>query len=193
MKNSIILDTDSYKVSMWKQYPAGTEYVYSYIESRGGKYDRTEFLGVQALVKYLATPITQEDIDYADKIWTLHGEPFNRVGWQYILDKHNGKLPNFSIPMPMHYGKGIDNAMFIKIVLKNKGYAKLTGSFYKLNIRGEEVTVQGDKGLTEYIIANLKGIREFLYEVDAFNPTDVPDDELSDESTEEKKSKKSKK
>jgi nicotinamide phosphoribosyltransferase len=93
MKNSIILDTDSYKVSMWKQYPAGTEYVYSYIESRGGKYDRTEFLGVQALAKYLATPITQEQIDYAEKIWTLHGEPFNREGWQYILDVHNGKLP----------------------------------------------------------------------------------------------------
>jgi len=91
--NSIITDTDSYKVSMWKQYPLRTEYVYSYIESRGGKYDRTEFLGVQALAKYLATPITQEQIDHAEKIWTLHGEPFNRVGWQYILDKHNGKLP----------------------------------------------------------------------------------------------------
>ena len=91
--NSIILNTDSYKVSMWLEYPPGTEYVYSYIESRGGKYDRTEFLGVQALAKYLATPITQEQIDYAEKIWTLHGEPFNKAGWQYILDKHNGKLP----------------------------------------------------------------------------------------------------
>lgn len=91
--NSIILDTDSYKVSMWKQYPAGTEYVYSYIESRGGKYAKTEFLGVQALAKYLATPITQEQIDYAEKIWTAHGEPFNKEGWQYILDKWAGKLP----------------------------------------------------------------------------------------------------
>ncbi len=90
---SIITDTDSYKVSMWKQYPAGTEYVYSYIESRGGKYDRTEFLGVQALAKYLATPITQKQIDYGDKIWTMHGEPFNRAGWQYILDVHGGRLP----------------------------------------------------------------------------------------------------
>lgn len=92
-KNSIILDTDSYKVSMWKQYPAGTEYVYSYIESRGGHYEQTEFLGVQALAKYLANPITQEQIDYADAVWTMHGEPFNRKGWQYILDKHNGRLP----------------------------------------------------------------------------------------------------
>jgi nicotinamide phosphoribosyltransferase len=91
--DSILLNTDSYKVGMFKMYPAGTEYVYSYIESRGGKYDRTEFLGVQALVQYLATPITQDQIDYAEKIWTLHGEPFNREGWQYILDAHNGKLP----------------------------------------------------------------------------------------------------
>lgn len=91
--DSIILNVDSYKVSMSKQYPAGTEYVYSYIESRGGKYDQTEFLGVQALAKYLATPITQEQIDYADAVWTMHGEPFNRAGWQYILDEHGGRLP----------------------------------------------------------------------------------------------------
>ena len=91
--SNIILNTDSYKVSMWKQYPAGTEYVYSYIESRGGKYDRTEFLGVQALAKELRVPITQADIDLADRLWTAHGEPFNREGWQYILDVHGGKLP----------------------------------------------------------------------------------------------------
>lgn len=91
--NSIMLNTDSYKVSMWKQYPPGTEYVYSYIEARGGVYAETEFLGVQSLVQYLAEPITQEQIDYADRIWTAHGEPFNKAGWQYILDMHNGRLP----------------------------------------------------------------------------------------------------
>jgi nicotinamide phosphoribosyltransferase len=91
--NSIILNTDSYKCGMYKMYPPGTEYVYSYIESRGGEYAESEFLGVQALAKYLAEPITQEQIDYADKIWTAHGEPFNRAGWQYILDVHNGRLP----------------------------------------------------------------------------------------------------
>ena len=94
LSENIILDTDSYKVSMWKQYPAGTEYVYSYISSRGGKYAKTEFLGVQAFAKRLANiRITQSDIDIADRIWTAHGEPFNRAGWQYILDVHGGKLP----------------------------------------------------------------------------------------------------
>ncbi len=91
---SIILDTDSYKVSMWKQYPPGTQYVYSYIESRGGQYDKTLLLGIQAYIReVLSKPITQKEIDFAEKFWTAHGEPFNREGWQYILDKHNGYLP----------------------------------------------------------------------------------------------------
>ena len=91
---SPILNTDSYKVSMWKQMPAGTTGVYSYIESRGGRYDSTVFFGLQAFIKeYLLEPITQADIEVADEILTAHGEPFNRAGWQYILDKHNGYLP----------------------------------------------------------------------------------------------------
>ena len=94
LAKNILLNTDSYKVSMFKQYPAGTTGVYSYIESRGGRYDRTVFFGLQAFIKeYLLLPITQSDIDIADEILTAHGEPFNRAGWQYILDKHNGYLP----------------------------------------------------------------------------------------------------
>ena len=94
ISKSIILNTDSYKVSMDRQYPAGTTGVYSYIESRGGRYDRTVFFGLQAFIKeYLLAPITQVDIDIADEILTAHGEPFNRAGWQYILDTHRGYLP----------------------------------------------------------------------------------------------------
>jgi len=94
LAKNILLNTDSYKVSMFKQYPVGTTGVYSYIESRGGRYDRTVFFGLQAFIKeYLLDPITQADIDIADEILTAHGEPFNRAGWQYILDKHNGYLP----------------------------------------------------------------------------------------------------
>jgi nicotinamide phosphoribosyltransferase len=94
LAKNIILNTDSYKVSMFKQYPAGTTGVYSYIESRGGRYDQTVFFGLQAFIKeYLLEPITQADIDIADEILTAHGEPFNRSGWEYILAKHNGFLP----------------------------------------------------------------------------------------------------
>jgi len=94
LAKNIILNTDSYKVSMFKQYPAGTTGVYSYIESRGGRYDRTVMFGLQAFIKeYLLEPISQADIDIADEILTAHGEPFNRAGWQYILDNHAGYLP----------------------------------------------------------------------------------------------------
>jgi nicotinamide phosphoribosyltransferase len=94
LAKNILLNTDSYKVSMFKQYPAGTTGVYSYIESRGGQYDRTLMFGLQAFIKeYLLDPITQADIDVADEILTAHGEPFNRSGWQYILDTHKGYLP----------------------------------------------------------------------------------------------------
>ena len=94
LAKNIILNTDSYKVSMLKQYPAGTTNVYSYIESRGGRYDRTVMFGLQAFIKeYLLEAITQADIDIADEILTTHGEPFPRAMWQHILDKHNGYLP----------------------------------------------------------------------------------------------------
>ena len=93
MKN-IILNADSYKYSQFNQYPEGTEAVYSYIESRGGKYDATVFFGLQAFIKeYLLDPITQEMIDEAEAIITAHGEPFNREGWEYILHAHDGYLP----------------------------------------------------------------------------------------------------
>jgi nicotinamide phosphoribosyltransferase len=94
LAKNLLLNTDSYKVSMFKQYPAGTTGVYSYIESRGGRYDETVFFGLQAFIKeYLLEPITQADIDTADAILTAHGEPFNREGWEYILRVHGGKLP----------------------------------------------------------------------------------------------------
>lgn len=93
MKN-IILNTDSYKHSHYLQYPEGTEYVYSYIESRGGKYISTVFFGLQAFIKeYLMKPITLANIIEADYICKEHGTPFNKEGWEYILYQHNGYLP----------------------------------------------------------------------------------------------------
>jgi len=93
MKN-IILNADSYKYSQFNQYPEGTEYIYSYIESRGGKFDETVFFGLQAFIKeYLTDPVTMDMIDEAEAIITAHGEPFNREGWEYIVREHNGVLP----------------------------------------------------------------------------------------------------
>ena len=94
MQTSILLNTDSYKCSQFNQYPEGTTHIYSYIESRGGKYDTTVFFGLQAFIKeYLLKPITMADIDEAEAIITAHGEPFNREGWEYIVNSHAGLLP----------------------------------------------------------------------------------------------------
>ncbi len=100
MTSSIMTRTDSYKVSHAKQYPPGTEKVYSYFESRGmpaGWRDGVVFFGLQYyLKKYLeGVQVTRAGIDKAEKLWDAHLGPglFNRDGWEHISNKHGGKLP----------------------------------------------------------------------------------------------------
>ena len=91
---NLILNTDSYKMSHYLQYPQGAEFVSSYIESRGGVYPETVFFGLQIFLKqYLSKPISLADIDEADAICVAHGVPFNREGWLYILNQYQGYLP----------------------------------------------------------------------------------------------------
>eukprot|EP01084_Bolivina_argentea_P163102 283793_1 len=60
---SCIIDTDSYKLSHWKQYPPGTTSMFSYFESRGGDFPATIFFGLQYYLKrYLSRPLTQRDV-----------------------------------------------------------------------------------------------------------------------------------
>lgn len=92
--NNLILNMDSYKPSQWLQYPPGMQNILSYVESRGGKYDRTLFVGLQVLLKsVLNKPITEQNIVEAAAVWKAHGEPFNEAGWRYILTEHGGYLP----------------------------------------------------------------------------------------------------
>jgi len=97
MENNIPLNTDSYKPSHWLQYPPGTEYVSSYIESRGSDisgWTECTYFGLHMFVmEYLVTPITMADINEAEELLTAHGVPFNRDGWEYILNEHDGYLP----------------------------------------------------------------------------------------------------
>jgi nicotinamide phosphoribosyltransferase len=74
--------------------------VYSYFESRGGKFPEVTFFGLQYIIKRYLTGqvITKEKIDAAEKVINAHmglGEMkhFNREGWEYILNEHGGKLP----------------------------------------------------------------------------------------------------
>jgi len=105
--NNLILMSDSYKVSHWVQYPPGTEYVYSYFESRGGKSPNVLFFGLQYILKrYLVGKVvTRDKINEAESYFKLHfgdtgPDNFNRAGWEYILENHNGHLPLSIMAVP---------------------------------------------------------------------------------------------
>ena len=98
LRDNIILSSDAYKMTHWTIYPEGTETVYSYLESRGGKYPGTLFYGLQIyLIKYIqGTVIEQWMIEEADTFCSKvfgNDKLFNREGWQYIVDVHGGRLP----------------------------------------------------------------------------------------------------
>jgi len=89
-----ILDTDSYKASHWLQYPPDVTSMYSYFESRGGRYPGTVLFGLQYyLLRYLEAPVTRAHVEEAARFFEAHGEPFNRGGWEHLVDAHGGKLP----------------------------------------------------------------------------------------------------
>lgn len=93
-----ILQTDGYKPSHWKMYPKNLTQMVSYLESRGGDFDKVMFIGLQYyILRYLVGKVvTREDIEFADKFLADYfGDStiFNRAGWEYILNEHDGYLP----------------------------------------------------------------------------------------------------
>lgn len=90
-----ILNTDSYKLSHYLQYPPGTAAISAYVEARtGGDADHVLFFGLQMFLKsYLARRVTRADIEEAEDVVLAHGLPFNRRGWECIVERHGGALP----------------------------------------------------------------------------------------------------
>ena len=96
--HNLILLSDAYKYSHHKVYAPGTTKIYSYLESRGGKFEETVFYGLQIFLKeYLeGMAITMEDIDeaewYLTQVFNKEGV-FDRTKWEYIVNEHKGRLP----------------------------------------------------------------------------------------------------
>jgi nicotinamide phosphoribosyltransferase len=91
---NIVLDLDSYKLSHKPMYPDDCEAMESYIEARGPQGDFTIFFGLQMLIKkYLLSPVEPWMIDEAEEFAKLHGEPFDRSYWEYIVHKYKGYIP----------------------------------------------------------------------------------------------------
>ena len=97
INNNLILLVDAYKISHHLQYPPGTATIYSYFESRGGKWDKTIFFGLQYILKKFlcGVVITKEKIREAEVFVeeTYGSNVFNKDGWELILYKRGGKLP----------------------------------------------------------------------------------------------------
>lgn len=97
--SNIIMLSDSYKVTHYNQYPPGVKGVYSYFESRGGRWSDIVFFGLQYILKrYLqGQQVTIEKIAEAKSFFGAHffGNKtlFNEQGWMHILNNHAGRLP----------------------------------------------------------------------------------------------------
>ena len=90
-----ILNTDSYKLGHFRQYPPEISAISGYITTRGQSFrPEVVFFGLQMFLKeHLSRAITAADIAEAEEISRLHGQPFNREGWEYIVNTHGGYLP----------------------------------------------------------------------------------------------------
>lgn len=91
---NIAVNADINKNGMYAMYPEGTEYISAYLESRGGPFGATLFVGLQAfLLEYLSRPITVEDVQEAERVVHGHGSRFNRQAWLDIVNDYDGYLP----------------------------------------------------------------------------------------------------
>lgn len=89
-----ILAVDSYKLSHAQAYPANISGMFSYIEARtNGRHMIVPFGLQMFLRKYFSSPITAADIDEAEAFAKLHGEPFDREPWEYMLEMYQGYFP----------------------------------------------------------------------------------------------------
>ncbi|VDM95346.1 unnamed protein product [Thelazia callipaeda] len=95
---NVLYVADSYKVTHHNQYPEGTTQVYSYFESRGGKFPEICFFGLQYIIKrWLVGPVvTKAMIEQAKHFYKSHFgglDIFNEDGWNHIVEVHKGYLP----------------------------------------------------------------------------------------------------
>lgn len=94
-KRNLCLNTDSYKVTHWQQFPEGATHSFYYIESRGGAYDEMMVAGIKFIQKVLEQGITVADVERANRVYKNHfgADYFNYEGWMRIATEFDGILP----------------------------------------------------------------------------------------------------
>src|SRR5208337_2151866 len=97
-RSNPLLKTDSYKIGHWPQYPHDTQYIYSYLCSRGGFWDHAIMTGLQGILKanFVGVVFNEKDVREARDFSFQHfgsDNVFNAKGWTRLLEKHGGTLP----------------------------------------------------------------------------------------------------
>lgn len=137
---NVILMTDAYKETHWNQYPKNTQVIYSYLESRGGKFPNTLFFGLQAyLKKYLVGEVLTSDMieeakDFCGKVFGTD-KYFNIDGWNSLLDTWDGIIPLRIKAIPEGTIVPIHNAL-ITVENMDYNYSWLTNFFESLLLQG---------------------------------------------------------
>ena len=94
--DNVCLDADSYKESHFKFMSPNTESVFVYAMPRLGAQFKEIVANVGLhiyLENYLSRRITTKMINFASMFLAVHGVPFNRAGFEYIVTHHNGYFP----------------------------------------------------------------------------------------------------
>lgn len=113
-KHNLLLMSDAYKYSHFKQYPDNSSFVEVYIEARV-EGEVSTFAGLQALcIDYLGGyAFTMEDIHEAECVTTSMGIPFNKAGWEKMFFRYNGKLPILIRAVPEGTRMKTDNVQMV--------------------------------------------------------------------------------
>ena len=132
--NNLLLKTDSYKISHYKQYPEGTEHIYSYIAPRSGNigipvlgiHDFCDMLDVGQLSGY--------NIAELEAIATEHGVPFNQEWWDLLNEYHGEGFPVRILGVPE--GTVVEPKKPVAIIVNtDPKYPWLTSFFETLFLR----------------------------------------------------------
>ncbi len=97
-EDGIIFRFDSYKAGHPGLMKPSIKHAYSYLESRGGRWDSTIFFGLQYYLKryMVGARVTMDDVAEATEFWHAHfgrKDYFQPAKWEYIVKEHGGHLP----------------------------------------------------------------------------------------------------
>lgn len=87
-------------------------------------------------------------------------------------DKNRKGNPAIPIEFPLKYGNGVSNILFLVKMLKDKGYVRQAGAYFKTdmlpNPDGGEWSLMGVKGLTQFVDTHFEEINQVLLNDNAY-------------------------